>query len=345
MRITALRLLLLLPALGFSSILYGQWEPVSSTGTKASLRGVHITGDGVIWASGSEGTILLGTNNGLAWRRCPVPADAEKLDFRGVWGFNADRAIVMSSGPGDASRLYQTSDGCHSWHLLFANLDPAGFWDAIAFDGERGVLLGDPVDHRFVIYTTTDGGKHWLRTASTALTADPKGEGAFAASNSALVIQPGKKILFGTGGPGGPRIFISDLENTAQWTTVSAPLQGKSEAAGVFSLAFRDRKRGIAVGGNYKNPENRDGTAAFTSDGGVNWHAATVPPSGYRSAVSWDQHRQIWIAAGPNGSDISTDDGQTWHRLDGAGWNALSPPWAVGSGGRIARFGDKIPQQ
>jgi photosystem II stability/assembly factor-like uncharacterized protein len=194
--------LLWLSVLGGFSFFYNQWGPVSSIGTKASLRGVHITGDGVLWASGSEGTILHGTNDGLAWRRCAVPASAEKLDFRGVWGFDANRAIIMSSGPGNASRLYQTSDGCYSWRLLFTNPDPAGFWDAIAFDGEKGVLLGDPVDNRFVIYITADGGKHWIRDKSTALTADPKGEGAFAASNSVLAIRLDKKILFGTGGPG-----------------------------------------------------------------------------------------------------------------------------------------------
>jgi photosystem II stability/assembly factor-like uncharacterized protein len=331
----ALRLTLWFFALVASSFLYGQWQPASS-GTKASLRGVHNTGHDVIWASGSEGIVLRGTNDGREWQRCPVPSGAEKLDFRGVWGFDADRAIIMSSRPGNASRLYETSDGCHSWRLLFTNPDSAGFWDAIAFHGEVGVLLGDPVDSRFVIYTTTDGGKHWIRANSAALTAHPKGEGVFAASNSALVIRADKKILFGTGGLGGPRIFISDDESAAQWTTVSVPLKGKNEAAGVFSLAFRDRAHGIAVGGDYKNPESRDGTAAFTSNGGVSWRAASMPPDGYRSSVAWDQQRRAWIAAGPTGSDVSKDDGQTWRRLDGADWNALSLPWIVGPGGRVA---------
>jgi photosystem II stability/assembly factor-like uncharacterized protein len=199
-------------------------------------------------------------------------------------------------------------------------------------------LLGDPVDNRFAIYTTTDNGKHWVRANSTALMSHPRGEGAFAASNSALVVRADKKILFGTGGLGGPRVFIADLGNTAQWSVVNIPLQGTSESAGVFSLAFRNHEHGIAVGGDYKNPENRDGTAAFTSDGGVSWHAAAVPPSGYRSSVDWDQHRQAWIAVGSNGSDISTDEGQTWRRLDSADWNALSLPWVVGSSGRVARL-------
>ncbi|MBV9675058.1 MAG: hypothetical protein JO185_01890, partial [Acidobacteriaceae bacterium] len=309
----------------------GQWQAISSAVTKASLRGVHNVGNGVVWVSGSEGTILRTTNSGLSWQRCPIPPDTEKLDFRGIWGFNADRAIMMSSGPGNASRLYETTDGCRSCHLLFINPDQTGFWDAIAFSNEKGVVLGDPVDNQFVIYITTDGGKHWMRGQSAALAAHSKGEGAFAASNSALAIRPDGKILFGTGGLGGPRIFAFDTDNMAQWTVVSVPLKGNSEAAGVFSLAFRDNEHGVAVGGDYKNPQNRDGTAAFTSDGGTNWRVAAVSPGGYRSAVGWDQQRQAWIAAGPNGSDVSMDDGQTWRPFDGTGWNALSLPWAVGS--------------
>jgi photosystem II stability/assembly factor-like uncharacterized protein len=327
--------------LGTASLLHGQWKPVTTTGTKASLRGVHNIAGGVIWASGSGGTILRSADNGSVWRQCSTPLGAEGLDFRGIWGFSENRAVVMSSGPGSSSRLYETIDGCHSWHLLFENPDPAGFWDAIAFRRNVGTLLGDPVDGHFVIYRTNDSGRHWIREKSTALAANPKGEGAFAASNSALVVRPdGKKILFGTGGPGGPRIFMSNFKSRAKWTTATLPGMGKGDSAGVFSLAFRDREHGVAVGGDYKNPENRDGTAAFTPDGGVSWRAAAVPPSGYRSSVGWDQHRQAWISVGPNGSDVSTDDGQTWHRLDGASWNALSIPWVVGSNGRIARLGE-----
>ena len=102
------------------------------------------------------------------------------------------------------------------------------------------------------------------------------------------------------------------------------------ESSGIFSLAFRDATHGVAVGGDYKQPERRDGTAAFTSDGGVTWTAASEPPAGYRSAVAWDEMLRAWVAVGPTGSDISYDDGKMWKQFDKAGWNALSLPWAVG---------------
>jgi photosystem II stability/assembly factor-like uncharacterized protein len=325
-------------------VIFGQWDSVTAAGTKVSFRGVHNPGGGVFWVSGSGGTVLRSVDKGSHWQQCTVPPDAGKLDFRGVWGFGKGRAIVMSSGPGNASRLYETSDACRSWRLLLTNPDPAGFWDAIGFYRQTGVLLGDPVNGSFVVYKTDDGGRHWKREKSASLAASPKGEGAFAASNSALVVQPGgKKIFFGTGGPGGSRIFMLDLKVGGNWTVANLPWKVKSESSGIFSLAFRDREHGVAVGGDYKNPANRDSTAAFTVDGGMTWQPSVVSPGGYRSSVQYDSKTRTWITVGSNGSDISRDDGRTWQHLDNAGWNALGLPWAVGSNGRIARLENAIP--
>jgi photosystem II stability/assembly factor-like uncharacterized protein len=118
----------------------------------------------------------------------------------------------------------------------------------------------------------------------------------------------------------------------------SIPLAGGTDSSGVFSLAFRDLKHGLAVGGDYTKPDASVGTAAWTADGGRHWTAASKPPHGYRSAVAWYADTKAWIAAGTNGSDISRDDGKTWQRLDDGNWNALSLPYIVGPGGRIGRL-------
>src|SRR5271156_1694837 len=124
---------------------YGPWEMQNST-TKAGLRGIHAVGGGVAWASGTDGTILRTEDGGYMWQSCAMPPGTEKLDFRGIWAWDANTAVVMSSGPGDLSRLYKTTDGCSSWKLLYTNPDKDGFWDAIVFqDRAIGLLLGDPV--------------------------------------------------------------------------------------------------------------------------------------------------------------------------------------------------------
>jgi hypothetical protein len=118
----------------------------------------------------------------------------------------------------------------------------------------------------------------------------------------------------------------------------SVPLASGSDSSGGFSIAFRDLKHGVVVGGDYRKPDNPSGTAAWTADGGLHWVAVSKPPHGFRSAVAWYADAKTWIAAGTNGSDISRDDGKTWQPLDEANWNALSIPFAVGPGGRIGRL-------
>src|SRR5271154_7140605 len=141
--------LLLLTATLATKKIHAQWD-IEESHTTASLRGIHNVGGGVAWASGTNGTVLRTEDGGYLWQTCTIPPGAEKLDFRGIQAFDENTAIVMSSGPGDQSRLYKTTDGCQTWHLLFTNPDKEGFWDAIKFvDRTRGYLLGDPVKDRF----------------------------------------------------------------------------------------------------------------------------------------------------------------------------------------------------
>ncbi len=314
-----------------------QWN-AGNSGTKSSLRAVHSASPGIAWASGTNGVVLRSEDDGFLWQQCAIPPAAANLDFRGIWGWDADRAIVMSSGAGAASRLYETTDGCAHWQSVFTNPEPTGFWDAIAFSNkQQGILLGDPVNGRFTIFRTGDAGRHWSPDQSAALAASSQ-ESAFAASNSALALTPdGLHAFFVTGGPGGSRIFQSSAGAPPEkWTSAKLPFPSNNETSGMFSIAFRGRMHAVVVGGDYKQPNRTDNTAAWTSDGGSTWHPASHPPSGYRSAVAWDKQARCWIAVGSNGSDVSRDDGKTWKLFDKAGWNALSLPWAVGSDGRIA---------
>src|SRR5579862_3686650 len=164
-----------------------QWA-METSNTTADLRGIHSLGNGVAWASGTNGTVLRTEDGGYAWQSCSVPPGAEKLDFRGIQAFDANTAIVMSSGKGDLSRMYKTTDGCHSWKLIFINPDKSGFLDAIVFDRRKwGWVLGDPVRGSFVLFASADGGRTWIRQHNRGLKAEASTQGAFAASNSSLL--------------------------------------------------------------------------------------------------------------------------------------------------------------
>ena len=326
---------------------FGQWE-MQESHSKANLRGIHSVDGLVAWASGSDGTVLRTQDGGTHWQECAPPVGAATLDFRGVWAWDVNTAVVLSSGPGEQSRLYRTTDGCAHWTEETRNSDKAGFWDAVAFqhqdfgfigDRKTGVLIGDPIAGRFHTEAMLFGHGWFLDDASCAARPD---ETAFAASNSSVFVFGSRRYIIGTGGKGGPRTLLSPLlanrDTTKGCLESSVPLASGSDSSGVFSLAFRDLKHGLAVGGDYKRPGDSSGTAAWTSDGALHWTAASKPPHGYRSAVAWFPDAETWIAAGTNGSDISRDGGKTWQPLDEGNWNALSLPFAVGPNGRIGKL-------
>ncbi len=319
----------------------GPWE-LEDSGSTAGLRGVHAVGGGVVWASGTGGTILRSEDTGYLWQQCAVPPGAGKLDFRGIWAWDAQNVLVLSSGPGGLSRLYRTTDGCSSWKLLLTNPDAAGFWDGLLFlDRQDGVIYGDPAPspgrndyERFGLLLTHDGGSTWRPAAEL----EPlPGESVFAASNSAMTSNEGQIWL----GTSKARVLRTRVRrgDLASWQSAQIPVASGNDSSGVFSVAFRDQNHGIAVGGDYRKPEEATGIAAYTSDGGKHWSAAHEPPHGYRSAVAWDATGKAWITVGSNGSDISYDDGDTWQWLDSGKWNALSLPWAVGPNGQIGKLG------
>ncbi len=335
----------------------GVWQ-IEPSETTADLRGIHAVGGGVVWASGTGGTVLRSQDSGFEWQQCAMPPGAEKLDFRAIWAWDDQIAVVMSSGAGTLSRLYKTTDGCAHWTLLYINPDKDGFWDAMQFsDRQNGYILGDPVGGSFTLLRTGDGGAHWIRLRFPALPAGSQ-RGAFAASNSALALggprlnstKPGDFVLWaGTSGPGGALLYRTmsactgetDAANrkespacldTRTGAPQNLPILGDSATAGIFSLEaiWQDETvlGGVAVGGDYTQPAGRTGTAAYSLNGGQTWRAAEVPPGGYRSAVEWEcpdctfllnsSAAGRWIAVGPNGSDLSRDGGKTWQPIEHA---------------------------
>lgn len=349
---------------------FGQWQ-IENSNTTADLRGIDNVGGGVAWASGTNGTVLRTEDGGYVWQRCAMPPGAEKLDFRGIQAFDANTAIVMSSGKGDLSRLYKTTDGCQTWKLVFSNPDKDGFWDAVHLTQDNKVyILGDPVRGAFAMFVSADRGDNWFAAGETGRDA-VQGDGAFAASNSSL-IDLNSRMLFGTGGGSSPHVYatrakcspppnnpngLAIFDCTISWSKVDAPVASGTLTSGIFSLAARPltAKNGmstevvVAVGGVYDKPEDVEKTAARSVDGGEHWSPAQTPPHGYRSAVAYDTTSKTWITVGPNGTDISTDDGKNWRALkpDAArhetpdadrNWNALSLPFVVGPKGRIGKL-------
>jgi|tagenome__1003787_1003787.scaffolds.fasta_scaffold20937767_3 photosystem II stability/assembly factor-like uncharacterized protein len=264
--------------------------------TDENLRGVSAISARVAWASGTHGTYLRTTDGGATWEVGHV-SGAEMLDFRDVEAFSADEAYLLAAGPGEQSRIYKTADAGKNWILQFANKDPKGFFDCVAFwDGEHGIAVGDPVEGKFQVITTNNGGKEWKPVLPEKLPTAVDGEGAFAASGTCIAVEGNKNVWFVTGGSAA-RVFRS-VDAGESWTVTETPLFHGPASAGIFSVAFRDAKHGVIAGGDYKEPNKNVASLALTSDGGSTWRLAKIAPQKYFSAVAFVRSERRVLAVG-----------------------------------------------
>ena len=197
------------------------------------------------------------------------------------------RHSCSSIGEGQASRVYRTTDGGETWDETVRAEDPAQFFDCMAmFDDQRGLIMGDPVDGKFQILITSDGGQTWTYAPESGMPDALEGEFGFAASGTCLNAT-GKKAWFATGGGAEARVFRT-TDYGLSWSVSSTPIKS-TESGGIFSVDFRTNRLGIAIGGDFALPEEADDALARSTDGGVTWELVdeSVAPDGYRSGMAW----------------------------------------------------------
>ncbi|KAI0122468.1 oxidoreductase [Daldinia grandis] len=318
------------------------WQHLS-TGSNARFRGLAPVSDQIAWVSGTRGTVLRSTDGGDTWESVgPALSEADSaLEFRDVEAWSADRAVVLSIGEGDSSRIYVTGDGGATWTRSFTNREPAAFYDCIAFESaRRGMAMSDPVDGKIRLIETRDGGATWDIVDADGMVPALEGESGFAASGTCLATTAGRWYV-ASGGVNPGRVFRSG--DGHHWAVSDASIAG-GEGSGVFSVQFHDARHGIAVGGNYSAPTGHVNNAAWSKDGGVSWVPSASFPGGYRSGSSWVPGRfNVALAVGPTGSDYTLDGGINWRGFDNSSLDSVEcvkggACWASGEKGVVARL-------
>ena len=343
-----MRTVVFLVAAGCTFVLAGdltaQWLPLSS-GTDAELRGLSAPSRRVIWVSGTRGRYALSVDGGSTWRVDSVP-DATTLDFRAVHAMDAGTALVMSAGDADRkqARIYRTSDGGGHWTLAYATEQKGVFFDALAFwDARHGIAMSDPVDGRFFLVTTSDGGRTWIRVPPGKIPPALPGEAAFAASGTCLTVQGSSNVWIGTGGGATARVYRS-TDRGRTWSVAETPVHAGGSSSGIFSVAFRDARHGVVVGGDYQQPKGAVPNVALSDDGGSTWRLAKGPhPAGYLSAVAYVPATSTVVAVGLAGTARSSDRGESWSLIDTVAYNSVrfvarDAGWAAGPRGRVAKW-------
>lgn len=280
---------------------------VLTSGTNTSLRGLSVVNDNVIWVSGNKGTVGRSSNGGKTWKWMIVKG-FETRDFRDIEAFDASTAVIMSVA--DPAYILKTIDGGESWKVVYENRDKGMFLDAMEFWNEKaGIVLGDPINGRFFISRTFDGGNSWQDIPFDKRPIADSGEACFAASGTNIRVLDRDEAVFISGGTQS-RLFVRDK------STKLSIIQGK-ETTGANSIAVWDKlkmkggKRMIIVGGDFNADSSRFQNCCFTNDGGQTWDTPTTPPHGYRSCVEYFSKSDVF-ACGLNGVDYSNDSGKNW---------------------------------
>ncbi|WP_319592169.1 hypothetical protein [uncultured Draconibacterium sp.] len=310
-----------------------------NTNTEASLRGLHIVDEKSVWASGSEGTVLVSTDSGNSWEDVTIPG-TEQNDFRSIHAWDENTAIVFGvAGPEFG---YKTIDGGATWNVVFRDTTSGLFFNSVKFaDAKNGLAVSDPINGKFFVLRTEDAGNSWEQVPDLPPVED--GEANFAASNTCIEYLPSGKAWIASGGKAARVYYSHDFGKS--WNVSKTPMVRGLASSGIFSVSFKNDREGIIVGGIYDQPELNTNIASYTSDGGVTWQPAVTMPKEYRSCVQELEsvNDSFVFAIGKTGCDISTDGGINWKFLSDEGYYTFRAipgkleGFAAGSSGRIAK--------
>ena len=301
--------------------------------SRSSLRGLSVVNNKVLWVSGSAGTAGLSKDSGATWKWITIKG-FEKTDFRDIEAFDDKTALVM--GVGEPAYILKTVDGGETWKQVYENKEKGMFLDAMEFWNEQsGIVVGDPISHRFFIARTFDGGNTWRDIPDMNKPLADSGEACFASSGTNVRKLNKREAVFISGGLSA-HLFIRDKK-------LGVPILQGSESTGANSIAVKNSKTLIIVGGDFNTRDSATKNCYITMDGGTTFLAPETNPHGYRSCVEYLRKKE-WVCCGLNGVDYSTDEGKNWRWISKEGFHVCRKAkkgdavYFAGSGGRIGKF-------
>lgn len=309
---------------------------VDSSQQFVSFRGLSVVNDRLVWVSGSKGTVGLSIDGGKNWKWMHVPG-FEKSDFRDIEAFDKNTAIIMASGT--PAVILKTVDGGDNWKVVFRDNRPEMFLDAMDFwDKKRGMLVGDPINGRFVLLETTNGGDSWRMLDSALCPEAHDSEAVFAASGTSLRCWDTDKVAFASGGKIA-RLFWAQKGTQFNKSELTEVCQGTS-SKGIFSIAATHNII-IGIGGDYVKDSDEDKHYFLfdLSSNKVNYWDSL----GYFSCIEIFQS-DVFLMCGTKGTLIHEAPFEEVKKITTLGFNVVRKAkkgkavFLAGSKGRIAKL-------
>ena len=314
---------------------------VDSSQAGISFRGLNVVNDSVLWVSGSKGTVGKSLDGGhtFTWMH---PAGFEKRDFRDVEAFDANTAIIMAVD--SPANILKTTDGGHTWKTVYEKHLKGIFLDAMSFkNNQRGICVGDPINLRFWLIETNDGGDSWQEIPPPFRPQSVPQEACFASSGTNLQFTDDPKFEYGfVSGGYQSRLFMMPRNRNDPGQVIELEINKDLESTGANSLAING-KNYVILGGDFKDYKMEMYNSTYSNNYGKSWGTPGYPPAGYKSCVIWKDDKNL-VATGLAGTDISLKGPKEWKHISDIQFHVVqkakngSAIFLAGGNGRIGRY-------
>jgi len=304
--------------------------------SKVSFRGLCVVNDQIIWISGSRGTLAKSIDGGKTFNFQQLK-DYPKSDFRDIEAFDDKTAVMLSSGT--PAYILKTIDGGETWKEVYQNLDTAYFLDGMDFwNNQKGMIVGDPINGKFLLLQTLNGGDTWNLIDEKYLPKAGKGEAVFAASGTSIKCWGNNDFGFVSGGMFSSFYKFKSPKSFAK--KINLTIQQGANGKGAFSLV-KSNNTFIAIGGDYMKDSVR---YKNYDEIGVNLYYEDMGsmPFGYRSCIE-KLNENSFIACGSNGVAVFNYKTKIWKNISQQNFNVVKKAkvgntvFIAGNKGKIGR--------
>lgn len=313
----------------FLQSIKAQWIEQYS-GDTVNFKSVSAVDNNIAWISGDVQRVYRTTNGGTNWVRRSSNGIPYPLSLSNVFGVDENVALVAGTFNGDRTFVFRTSNGGASWVQVFSQQN--GFINSIWMNnGLEGFMQGDPVDGRWSLWRTSNGGITWDSTGVYL----PSNGDEYGYVNTMYITSENqnKSIWFGTDNF---RVYHSSNYGSS-WNIQATP-----NCQYIQALWFNDISNGMIGGSGIYS----------TSNGGLNWNFTSNMIS--TSGITGEGNK--WWNIQSYGSNIyfSSNNGVNWvtqfqdtsiqfvditiPRAHTKQYNV----WAVGNPGKIFKFNSTV---
>jgi len=314
-----------------------------NSGFTTATRGVYqlsIANPNVVWLLASDEITNSQINEftktidgGATWIPGLINLTPNTLNVNSIFALNEQKAWISvfnsASSSTEHGGIYVTIDGGTTWSkqttALFNN--SSSFPNLVHFFNQNdGFCMGNPINNKFEIYTTNDGGVNWIQVDSINIPNIVTGEIGLINTYEAI----GNTAWFTTNKAG--RIFKT-INKGLTWELQTVPNFIK-----INKISFNDELHGIVQQVEYQGEASGsqgDGSIvgfkmSKTEDGGTTWTSLYTTDNNtnnmrFRDIIAIPENPGKFISIGSNGiaassaiegSSISYDYGVTWDTID-----------------------------